>query len=98
MPMIDTKRGMIEVRSDQWAGGIFGGRIEIGWDVRIEVFPNTPWTSAKIYFFEGLAAIVGNDLSAFEQGLALSRLVEGINNDPEHDEGGWIAVHSRKRT
>ena len=35
--------------------------------------------------------------SAFEQGRALSRLVEGINNDPEHDEGGWIAVHSRKR-
>lgn len=76
-----------------WAGGVFGGRIDIGWDIRIEIFPNQPWTSAKIFFFEGLAAIVGADLTEFEQGLALSRLVEGINEDPEHDEGGWIAVH-----
>lgn len=92
---VDRRNGSIEVFADQWAGGIFGGRIEIGWDVRIEITPNHPWTSAKLFFFEGLAAIQGADLTPFEVGLALSRLVEGINEDPEHDEGGWIAVHSR---
>lgn len=83
--------------SREWGGGIFGTQIDIGFDVRVEIHPNHPWNSAKLYFFEGLAAIVGADLSDFEQGLALSRLVEGIKNDPEHDEGGWMAVNRGRR-
>lgn len=87
-------RGSADV-SSEWAGGIFGGSIQIGWDVKIRIIPNQPWTAAKVFFFDGLAAIVGADLTDYEQGLALCRLVEGINNDPEHDSGGWLAVHSR---
>lgn len=78
----------------EWAGGVFGVSIQIGYEVRIQVFPNVPWNSAKIQFFEALAAMVGGGLSANEQARALSILIETLNAEPEHDEGGWITLHT----
>lgn len=78
----------------QWAGGIFGYRIQVGFDVEIKLFPKCPWHCQKVLFFEGLAAIVGNDLTKNEQAVALAILIETLNNEPEHDEGGWICLHT----
>lgn len=79
----------------EWAGGVFGAAIQVGFDIKIKIFPNVPWTSAKLFFFDGLAAIVGADLTPYQQGVAFRQLIEGINNDYDHDEGGWLAVHTK---
>lgn len=91
---LQTVPGGIGADYGAWAGGIFGVRIQVGFDVQIRLFPKCPWHCQKVLFFESLAAIVGNDLTKNEQAQALAILIETLNNETEHDEGGWICLHT----
>lgn len=81
-------------RSISWGPITLGAQVSIGFDVKIRLLPS-PWTMPKVQFFEALGEIGGNGLTQYQQGAALSILVLTMDNEPEHDEGGWIESHRK---